>query len=864
MSTKEKRSAKKTTPAQKSSRKQTEKERIKEKEKEKQDALQKKKRLHDEMWAIVIIALGVFFAVSLQSQATGQIGIFVQDVLFGAFGRTAYLLPYYLIFYGVLIFTRRASFITARSIIALVAIFLCASAINASMYDTAFEPLSFPALRAVYTLGKLDGGVLGIVPAAVLLKNTGRAGLYIITVVGMLIALMFIIDTPLATFFDDWRIRRTASRQTKEEQLAINQAIVKEQEQADKLRRAELEMERLQRKQQAEEMPSAGSAPAVSSRVPGAVSAELTTEQERSAKADAAAATAADVPADAQPFEAGRGEFSARELQILEYVTDDTLFGGPDTAAPTGFGLDGAPASPAATPGVGVDAPPSVGQGSTSRSSVAADPPAPTQPVYHFPPIELLKKARQLRGEGDAAKLQSKGAILEETLHSFGVSASVLDVVRGPTVTRFEIQPNAGVKVASIVRLADDIALNLKAKSIRIEAPIPGKAAIGIEVENEVVQPVVLREVIESEEFRSHPSNIAVAVGKSISGERIITDLKDMPHLLIAGATGSGKSVYINTLILSLLYRAKPEEVKLLLIDPKVVELGTYNGIPHLLVPVVTEPPKAAEALQWAVSEMNDRYKKFADEGVRDLEYYNEAVRTKGEPERVLPQIIIVIDELADLMMAAPSQVEESICRLAQMARAAGMHLIVATQRPSVDVITGVIKANIPSRIAFAVASQFDSRTILDMSGAEKLVGKGDMLFSPQGLGKPIRVQGCFVSNAEIRSVIQFLKKNIEEPDYEQDLIEAIDRGAAAATQPDDSVDELYTDAVDTIVRAEQASVSMLQRRFRIGYNRAARLIDAMEERGIVGPPDGPRPRNVLMSLAEWEQMQQVSESVDE
>ena len=428
----------------------------------------------------------------------------------------------------------------------------------------------------------------------------------------------------------------------------------------------------------------------------------------------------------------------------------------------------------------------------------------------------------------------------------------MLNVVKGPTVTRYEIQPSAGVKVASIVRLADDIALNLKAKSIRIEAPIPGKAAIGIEVENESINKVVLRELIESKEFRQHKSKIAVAVGKGISGDCIVTDLKDMPHLLIAGATGSGKSVYINTLIISILYRAKPEEVKLLLIDPKVVELGNYNGIPHLLIPVVTEPQKAAAALSWAVSEMTDRYKKFAEEGVRDLDSYNESVRAKGEDALGLPQIVMIIDELADLMMIAPSQVEESICRLAQMARAAGMHLIVATQRPSVDVITGVIKANIPSRIAFAVSSQFDSRTILDMGGAEKLVGKGDMLFSPQGLGKPLRVQGCFISDAEVHSIISYMEYHMPEPDFAGDVIAAIDRVGSGGGRHEEEADELLTDAIETVVRAEQASVSMLQRRFRIGYNRAARLVDMMEERGIIGPSDGSRPRKVLMSLDQF------------
>lgn len=523
-------------------------------------------------------------------------------------------------------------------------------------------------------------------------------------------------------------------------------------------------------------------------------------------------------------------------------MTDDSLFGNKKKKSSEGYGLDGTSTR-------------AKGKGADPFDAKAENSPATLG--YKFPSIELLKKPVITKGGSEKMTLQAKAKILEETLASFGVSATVLNVIKGPTVTRYEIQPNAGVKVASIVRLSDDLALNLKAKSIRIEAPIPGKAAVGIEVENESINKVLLREILESPEFKTHKSKIAVAVGKGISGDSIVTDLKEMPHLLIAGSTGSGKSVYINTLIVSLLFRARPEEVKLLLIDPKVVELSNYNGIPHLLTPVVTEPAKAAAALGWAVSEMTDRYKKFAERGVRDLQSYNESVQSEEGEDAVLPQIVIIIDELADLMMASPSQVEEYICRLAQMARAAGMHLIVATQRPSVDVITGVIKANIPSRIAFAVSSQFDSRTILDMGGAEKLVGKGDMLFSPQGMGKPLRVQGCFISDAEVHAVIEFVKENELKAEYSQDVIYAIEQGSSAPMRLDEEVDELLTDAIETVVRAEQASVSMLQRRFRIGYNRAARLVDVMEERGIIGPSDGSRPRKVMMSLDQFLQLEE-------
>ena len=471
---------------------------------------------------------------------------------------------------------------------------------------------------------------------------------------------------------------------------------------------------------------------------------------------------------------------------------------------------------------------------------------------YKKPPIDLLDKPVH-KGQGNvSAELKMKAATLEETLKSFNVDAKVIQVTQGPAVTRYEIQPAVGVKVNSIVRLSDDIALNLRAKSIRMEAPIPGKAAVGIEVENEKVNTVNLREIIDSQEFKQAKSKISFAVGRDITGKSIVGDLKGMPHLLIAGSTGSGKSVCINSIITSILYKADPDEVKLVLIDPKVVELGNYNGIPHLLVPVVTDPSKAAATLNWAVSEMTKRYKAFADAKVRDLSGYNEFVKSDGRPDEAMPQVVIIIDELADLMMAAPSQVEESICRLAQMARAAGMHLIVATQRPSVDIITGVIKANIPSRIAFAVSSQFDSRTILDMAGAEKLVGKGDMLFNPLGMGKPVRVQGTFVSDKEVQRVIEFVKGQTEEVEYSEDVIDTIEKGNITLGKDDDT-DELLPDAIECVVKSGTASVSMLQRRFRIGYNRGARIMDMMEERGIVGPQDGSRPRQVLMSEEELE-----------
>lgn len=464
---------------------------------------------------------------------------------------------------------------------------------------------------------------------------------------------------------------------------------------------------------------------------------------------------------------------------------------------------------------------------------------------YKTPPIDLLKLNVQSKlNKEDKKELITNANKLVETLASFGVEANVNQVSKGPSVTRFELQPSPGVKVSKIVNLSDDIALGLAASGVRIEAPIPGKSAIGIEVPNRDLTPVYLREVIESPEFVNYNKNLVYCLGKDIGGNCVVSDLSKMPHMLIAGATGSGKSVCINTLIISLLYKYSPENVKLLMIDPKVVELSVYNGIPHLLIPVVTDPKKAAGALNWAVQEMTRRYKLFAENSVRNIEGYNELFE-KGKIESKLPFVVIIIDELADLMMVCPNDIEDYIGRLAQMARAAGMHLVIATQRPSVDVITGVIKANIPSRISFAVSSQIDSRTILDTTGAEKLLGKGDMLFYPVGEPKPVRIQGAFISENEVENVVNFIKEQQGEPEYKDEIISQIDSSASGSNS---ECDELLSEATRIVVDAGQASTSLLQRRLRIGYNRAARIIDQMEERGIISGRDGSKPRQVLIN----------------
>ena len=487
----------------------------------------------------------------------------------------------------------------------------------------------------------------------------------------------------------------------------------------------------------------------------------------------------------------------------------------------------------------------------------------PQKPEYEFPPVSLLKAGSGQSHDG-TEEMRQNAERLSDTLQSFGIEAHIINVTRGPSVTRYELELQRGVKLSKVTNLADDIALALGASGVRIAA-IPDKiSVVGIEVPNRIVSVVMAREVIDSPEFEKCKSRVSFAVGKDIGGNRIIGDIGKLPHLLIAGTTGSGKSVCMNSLIISLLYKAKPEEVKLIMIDPKMVELGIYNGIPHLLIPVVTDPKKAAGSLQWAVTEMMRRYRMMADAGVRDLESYNKQARASADDDlEPMPQIVVVIDELADLMLVAAKEVEESICRIAQMGRASGIHLVIATQRPSADVITGLMKANIPSRIAFAVSSAMESRIILDTPGAEKLVGKGDMLFAPLGQGKPKRVQGCFISDEEVQAVVNAVKAQ-SQSDYSAEVMEQIERRAEQSGKPDSGAaaqdtgegDELLPAAVDVILETGQASVSFLQRRLKLGYARAARIVDEMEERGIIGPYEGAKPRQLLITREQWEQMQ--------
>ena len=503
------------------------------------------------------------------------------------------------------------------------------------------------------------------------------------------------------------------------------------------------------------------------------------------------------------------------------------------------------------------------GTGSSLAGDISVEKHAAKKTNYIFPPVSLLARGSARKGANQAVENQNTALRLQQTLQNFGVKVTITDISCGPSVTRYELSPEQGVKVSKIVSLADDIKLNLAAADIRIEAPIPGKSAIGIEVPNKEPGSVHFRELIESDAFKNAPSNIAFAAGKDIAGKTIVADIAKMPHLLIAGATGSGKSVCINTIIMSILYKAHPDDVKLILVDPKVVELSVYNGIPHLLTPVVTDPKKASSALNWAVAEMTVRYNKFAQMNVRDLKGYNAkveklmAAENPGiEPPEKMPQIVIVIDELADLMMVAPGEVEDAICRLAQLARAAGIHLVIATQRPSVNVITGIIKANIPSRIAFSVSSGVDSRTIIDMNGAEKLLGKGDMLFFPSGYPKPVRVQGAFVSDEEVGKVVDFLKANMgEEVVYDEEVTNSITsmESSSGVKETESDRDQLFAEAGRFVIEKEKGSIGMLQRNFKIGFNRAGRIMDQLADAGVVGPEIGTKPRKIIMTTEEFE-----------
>lgn len=794
-------------------------EQAKEKIRSLQQERNQNKMVKDIIWGIVYIALGAFIFIAVQFKAAGQFGNAMGEILKGLFGFVGLILPWYLIFIGLLLVFNKALHFSKKTIIAGTIMLLMFCFINSGRFIDP-DNIRF-SMKEFYNNGVVlsSGGAVGMPISIVLVKWFGKAGLYIFSTLIALISLLFMIKTPLSSALERFHEKREEKKFLKEKRLQAemeNEYDYKSSEKSPNISNEQLENEILDYGKDVKSKNSLFSR--IKEISPDKSNNENETFKglwEDSQNEDMTIVQdLKDTSLDTTPYE--EKKISSKEIAMGAAEIGDNL------------GLNN-------------------GNSALTKSADKS-----TEYSYRKPNISLLNKPVEYNKLGINDDLKTKALLLEKTLKNFNVNAKVVRVTRGPAITRYEIQPDTGVKVSKIVNLSDDIALNLRAKSIRMEAPIPGKAAVGIEVENDKINMVTLREIVNSSEFKSAKSKIEFAVGKDIAGKPIVADLKSMPHLLISGSTGSGKSVCINSIILSILFKANPDEVKFVLIDPKVVELGNYNGIPHLLIPVVTDPSKAAAALSWAVVEMTNRYKAFAEMNVRDLTSYNKKMMEKGQGDLIMPQVVIVIDELADLMMVAPSQVEESICRLAQMARAAGMHLIVATQRPSVDVITGVIKANIPSRIAFAVSSMADSRTILDRGGAEHLVGKGDMLFNPLGIGNPIRVQGTFVSDEEVERVLAHIKSQVTKEEYSEDVIDTIENGNTSINSSKNEVDELLGDAIEFVVMQKQASVSAIQRRFRVGYNRAARIMDEMEARGIVSAQDGSRPRQVLMSEEEF------------
>ena len=812
--------------------------------KEKLQGRQKKGQQTTELRGEIIIlaALAVCILLVLSNFGVGGIvGESVSSVLFGLFGFMAYLLPF-VIFGAVAFFVSNKGNAHAYiKIAAAVFLFVFIAAILELIFNsyTPGTPLMsyYTAASEHRNAGGLTGGCL----VSLLCPLIGEIGTYVVLLILSVICVILITEKSLLAPLGRQSRKAYEGARKKHQETAVIRAKKKEEQKAARAAAAEK---------------NAGEAAGTKRRdrkVSGvSFATSLTPESESMSRPEpgfvinrAEEPSAAEMP-ETDPAEAMRG-------------TPDDLFGG---ASNTAMEESAAPAEePKKSRRNKAKDAAMVSAETESVAAAVERAQEKEQPVYHTPPMSLLKRGKKTGGDSDA-HLRATALKLEQTLQNFGVGVHVTNASCGPSVTRYELQPDQGVKVSKIVGLADDIKLNLAVADLRIEAPIPGKAAVGIEVPNKENTAVMLRDLLESSEFRSSKSPISFAVGKDIAGKVIVADIAKMPHLLVAGATGSGKSVCINTLIMSIIYKADPEQVKLILVDPKVVELSVYNGIPHLMIPVVTDPKKAAGALNWAVAEMEKRYKLFAEYNVRDLKGFNEKVErgeTGEEIRKKLPQIVIIIDELADLMMVAPGEVEGAICRLAQLARAAGLHLILATQRPSVNVITGLIKANMPSRIAFSVSSGVDSRTIIDMNGAEKLLGKGDMLFYPSGYPKPVRVQGSFVSDKEVQDVVDFLIHNNAAASYNDELEEHMNTnlpasGNAAPAEDGDNRDTYFADAGRLIIDKEKASIGMLQRMFKIGFNRAARIMDQLAEAGVVGPEEGTKPRKVLMTKEEFEE----------
>ena len=796
----------------------------------------------------IVLTISIVLLVS-NFGVGGAVGNAISSFFFGLVGLICYPLPIFLFLGVAFVISNSRNPRAYRKMVGFLLLFIAMCMFMQLLTEGAVYEDSILTYYQVSAEYKTGGGILGGLLCRLCVQAFGTVGTYAITVAAIMISLVLITQKSMFDMIrkcSRWayrhaaqsRARRIEAARIRQEQAEALQAEAEEEHSSRRKERREEKQQQPHHQKQGREIPTF-----------------FTAEPPKEEPAKENPVDEPFVPEKAFPIQrADHLVQDIEEIAVLEDGVEDTAEEIPakEQKSEKTEGSHGKnPRSSKEEIQKGVD---------DVKNEIAAKE-VQEKKEYTFPPVSLLKKGTKSNGDSNAHLRETAGK-LQETLHNFGVNVTITNVSCGPTVTRYELQPEQGVKVSKIVSLTDDIKLNLEATDIRIEAPIPGKAAVGIEVPNANNSTVMLRELIQSDAFQKSESRLAFAAGKDIAGKPVIADIAKMPHLLIAGATGSGKSVCINTLIMSILYKASPEEVKLIMIDPKVVELSVYNGIPHLFIPVVTDPKKAAGALNWAVAEMTERYNKFAQYNVRDIKGYNAKVdaltdiEADKKPPR-LPQIVIIVDELADLMMVAPGEVEDSICRLAQLARAAGIHLIIATQRPSVNVITGLIKANMPSRIAFSVSSGVDSRTILDMNGAEKLLGKGDMLFYPQGYQKPARVQGAFVSDQEVSAVVEFLASQNPSAAYSQEIqekIEAVKEASSSATDAANERDAYFKDAGKFIIEKDKASIGMLQRMFKIGFNRAARIMDQLCEAGVVGEEEGTKPRKVLMSMEEFEQ----------
>ena len=795
----------------------------------------------------IVLTISIVLLVS-NFGVGGAVGNAISSFFFGLVGLICYPLPIFLFLGVAFVISNSRNPRAYRKMVGFLLLFIAMCMFMQLLTEGAVYENSILTYYQVSAEYKTGGGILGGLLCRLCVQAFGTVGTYAITVAAIMISLVLI--TQKSMFDMIRKCSRWAYRHAAQSRARRIEAARIRQEQAEALQ-AEAEEHSSRRKERREEKQQQPHHQKQGREIPTFFTAEPPKEE----PAKENPVDEPFVPEKAFPIQrADHLVQDIEEIAVLEDGVEDTaeeILAKEQKSEKTEGSHGKNPRSSKEEIQKGVD---------DVKNEIAAKE-VQEKKEYTFPPVSLLKKGTKSNGDSNAHLRETAGK-LQETLHNFGVNVTITNVSCGPTVTRYELQPEQGVKVSKIVSLTDDIKLNLAATDIRIEAPIPGKAAVGIEVPNANNSTVMLRELIQSDAFQKSESRLAFAAGKDIAGKPVIADIAKMPHLLIAGATGSGKSVCINTLIMSILYKSSPEEVKLIMIDPKVVELSVYNGIPHLFIPVVTDPKKAAGALNWAVAEMTERYNKFAQYNVRDIKGYNAKVdaltdiEADKKPPR-LPQIVIIVDELADLMMVAPGEVEDSICRLAQLARAAGIHLIIATQRPSVNVITGLIKANMPSRIAFSVSSGVDSRTILDMNGAEKLLGKGDMLFYPQGYQKPARVQGAFVSDQEVSAVVEFLASQNPSAAYSQEIqekIEAVKEASSSATDTANERDAYFKDAGKFIIEKDKASIGMLQRMFKIGFNRAARIMDQLCEAGVVGEEEGTKPRKVLMSMEEFEQ----------